>query len=651
MARRNESELKPRDGHLLKVGIFARISGCQDQKEQSLDDQIAHAKEAVRELYSGPVKFKIIKVKAKGERLDRRELKRLRRLLRSRRLDLLVMEDLGRLVRGVEAVKLLGIAVDHETRVIVLHDGIDTVEPGWEEDAISASRDHVSNQTHTSKRIKKKMMNRFLRFGGTAARPIAGYIVPPGAKTYDDWQIDPSATPIILEGAQRLRESLNCSELADWFNTTGFQRGPLARNQSWHGHDVRNFYANPLLIGRPGRGFRHTVKHHETGKRVSVKNPNGPQFYVAEHLRHLPDDLFEELNAKLAASNAHYRRPLVNGVDDRKGVPRKRTKFPGQFARCLYCGRVYVWGANGVTANLMCSGSRTWNCWNSIGFSGELACRKITEAICHLLRGLDGFESQFRELVADAQQARCSGLDEKWSLLQRDEALLFVQRENVQRAIVDCGPTELVKQLLAKVESQQRELAHRRRQLERLAERKLHLPDSPASLLQALEEEFQRLAIDSPEFGRLLQRLVPEFYVYAVRLCDGGPPQARAKLTLNLAGVAPDLNLVPGLESLLTPTLTLDLFDLPQRVRHLADCVRLQAAGLQQREIAVQLPEPITQTAVYDALALHRKMQVLHLTDPYLTLLEPPADYKKLRRHNHPRYEFKPLPDYKPPVL
>lgn len=67
MARRNECELKPRDGQVLRVGIFARISGCQNQKEQSLDDQVAHAKEAVRELYSGPVKFKIIKVKAKGD--------------------------------------------------------------------------------------------------------------------------------------------------------------------------------------------------------------------------------------------------------------------------------------------------------------------------------------------------------------------------------------------------------------------------------------------------------------------------------------------------------------------------------------------------------------------------------------------------------
>ena len=33
-------------------------------------------------------------------------------------LDLLVVEDVGRLVRGVEAVRIWGIAVDHGTRCI-----------------------------------------------------------------------------------------------------------------------------------------------------------------------------------------------------------------------------------------------------------------------------------------------------------------------------------------------------------------------------------------------------------------------------------------------------------------------------------------------------------------------------------------------------
>lgn len=90
-------------------------------------------------------------------------------MLLSRKLDLLVMEDLGRLVRGTEAVRLCGIAVDHGTRVIAPNDCIDTAEESWEEDVISACRDHVGHNAHTSKRLKQKLMNLFKRKRGSDA--------------------------------------------------------------------------------------------------------------------------------------------------------------------------------------------------------------------------------------------------------------------------------------------------------------------------------------------------------------------------------------------------------------------------------------------------------------------------------------------------
>lgn len=195
---------QPRNGHTLVVGIVARISGCQNQKELSLDDQVDHAKQEIAQFYVGPVDYRIIATKGKGERLDRPELVEIEVMLRSRKLDLLVAEDIGRMVRGAEAVHICGIAVDHGTRVIAPNDCIDTADDSWEEDVISACRDHVGHNAHTSKRLKQKLMNRFKKFGGAVALPVAGYIKPEGAKTYDDWLKDDAATPIIKEGARRL---------------------------------------------------------------------------------------------------------------------------------------------------------------------------------------------------------------------------------------------------------------------------------------------------------------------------------------------------------------------------------------------------------------------------------------------------------------
>ena len=227
----SNSSLQPRNGHTLVVGIVARISGCQNQKELSLQDQEDHGKEVVAEMYNGPVEYRIIATKGKGERLDRPELVEIEAEVRTREIDLYIMEDVGRLVRGAEAVRLWGIAVDHGTRCMAPNDCCDTADESWEEDLLSACRDHVGHNAHTSKRIKQKKMNRFKKFGGSTPCETYGYIKPPGTKTFDDWLKDDSATPIIQEGARRLKATLNCSSIGDWLNQQGVPVGRFCRRK------------------------------------------------------------------------------------------------------------------------------------------------------------------------------------------------------------------------------------------------------------------------------------------------------------------------------------------------------------------------------------------------------------------------------------
>jgi site-specific DNA recombinase len=228
-------------------------------------------------LYEGPVVFRIISTKGKGERLDRPELEEAEAAYNSGKYDLFVYDDLSRLIRGGEAARLLGVGVDHGTRSICIEDGIDTDDGTWEVDALNACSENVAHNERTSKRIKQKCMNRFKKFGWTTRRRIAGYIVPPGAKSYDDWQKDDSWVPTIQEGARLLRKCLDCAIVADYFNQQNFPVGPYTRRKDWYGPMVRRFFANSLLKGMPQRGAKHTVKHHGSGRRTSVKNPEGVQ--------------------------------------------------------------------------------------------------------------------------------------------------------------------------------------------------------------------------------------------------------------------------------------------------------------------------------------------------------------------------------------
>ncbi len=652
MRSHREAPLEPRNGHTLVVGIVARISGCQNQKELSLEDQEDHAKQVVADYFQGPVEYRVIATKGKGERLDWPELEQIEAMLRTRELDLLVAEDIGRMIRGSHAVRLCGIAVDHGTRVLAPNDCIDTADGNWEEDVLDACRQHVGHNAHTSKRLKQKLMNRFTKFGGATAREIYGYIKPEGSKTYEDWKKDPAAEPIYEEWKRRLLETSNCSAVADWLNQQGVPTGKYSRRKSWNGAMVRRITANPLLKGMPRRGRTHTVKHHETGRRVSVKNPKGPCYFECPHLAFWTAEEFDELNALLDKSNQHFQRKRVNGTDPLLHVSRKRTRFPGQHACCWYCGRQYVWGGNGVKENLMCSGSRERRCWNSIGFSGTLAAERIAAAIKQELIQLQGFDAQFRGLVEQAHREGSGDLRQRWEQLEREEAALSQQEKNVQDAIAACGAKPLLLQKLTELEALRRSQSQQRRALERLASRRLELPKSVSQLHQMLEERLAALALDSPEFGELLRQLVPRFHVYLVRLCDGGHLLPRANLTLNLKSLAPDTKYVSGMDALLRRELTLDLFERPpQRERIRVEAVCLVAKGLDQRTIVSYLSEKATVTAVQNALALDRQMKNLDLSTPYLVIQGPPTDYPKLRRHKNPKYRFEPLTDDQRPTI
>ena len=415
---------------------------------------------------------------------------------------------------------------------------------------------------------------------------------------------------------------------------------------------VRRYYRNPLLKGMPCRGKRHTIKHHEKGRRVSVPNPKGPVFRECPHLAHLDPMEFDELNALLETKNDKYHRKLVNGIDPLWQVSRKRTRFPGQHACCWYCGWHFVWGGNGAIEDLMCSSTREWHCWNSVGFDGELAAQRLVSAITGALYQLDGFDDQFAAMVTQARQSGAGGQAARWQKLLSGEESLAREKANFQAAIAKYGPVDLLDTKFEELSAREKELARERYQLEQLKHKELCLPQSTLHLREMLEEEFRRLAVDSPEFGELMRRLVPEFHVYQVRLLDGGHLLSRARVKLALGGIVPDTEQVPGLSALLTKVLTLDLFDRPpQRERIRKDAVRLAMQDTTQRQIAAQLEERPTLPAVQRALALDRLMRDRGLTSPYLLVTEPPEDYPKLRRHKNPRYRFEPREGYQRPAL
>jgi site-specific DNA recombinase len=365
----------------------------------------------------------------------------------------------------------------------------------------------------------------------------------------------------------------------------------------------------------------------------------------------IPAIEFDELNALLAEKNSNRgRKPYANGNDPLKGIPRKRTRFPGQHARCWYCGRIYVWGGNGIKDNLQCTGSRNWKCWNSIGLKGSLFCQHVVDSISQMLGQIQGLDETFRQILDAESKSPEPGYELERSNLTSDEQALKRERQNYLDAIGMYGPDPEIGGRLEELKAKLNKLAVRKAALNRKTVSMSDVPQSASELANLLEEEFLNLAVDSYEFGAMLPKIVPEVFVYCVRLCDGGPLLPRAKFTVDLSGSfegeAPET-----LREMLIQEFTVDVFEVPKRERIRRQVIDMVSRGLKQKQIAEGFEEPVSRKLVNQSIQLTEYMAASGITDPLEVQLAPPTDLKKVRRHLNSRYSFSMEEGYQPSTI
>ncbi len=373
--------LIPRNGHTLRVLGVARISTI-NQDQQSLADQEALHRRWVLQHYDGAAEFKIVATRGSGEWLDREELTDIQRNVDSREYALVLMEDLGRYLRGFSAIAFCGTCVDASTRLIAINDHLDTASEGWDDHALFASWRHKRYNDDTSKRIKQRLGNRFEKDGAVFQCEIYGYIKPPDCTSDEQVQKDTAATAVYDKWFDLLEQGGSFAEVADWLNEQQISTGPYCRGKKWTGKMVGRITFNPILKGLRLRNRMHTVKHHGSGHRKSVKAP--PEMRKTRscpHLAHIEPDHYDRVVEMVRRRNDIYRRKLHNGEDPLQGRPKKRTRWPGQHCYCGICKRMLVYGAHGQNDHLVCRGTAEHKCWNAVSFDARLGAKKLVARI------------------------------------------------------------------------------------------------------------------------------------------------------------------------------------------------------------------------------------------------------------------------------
>jgi site-specific DNA recombinase len=140
-----------------------------------------------------------------------------------------------------------------------------------------------------------------------------------------------------------------------------------------------------------------------------------------------------------------------------------------------------------------------------------------------------------------------------------------------------------------------------------------------------------------------LRAVTGKIHVWPFRSIDGGHIVLRAKFRFTLASLLSEKRLRDVLQTPLERIVTLDLFEPTQRIRHREQIMEIRK-NRTEREAAAAAG--ITTTAANHAARLGRLMQQQGLSDPYVLVTKPPADYSMLRRHKHHRFHFEPLTGY-----
>lgn len=654
------NELQPaltaHNGHTLRVLVPCRVSnpGPGKQDIRSLADQEALHRRWLDEHTSLPVDVTVVAGSGSGECLERAEYLRTMDLVESGHFDLVLTEDLGRIVRRIHAHLFCELCVDHGVRLIALNDHIDTWESGWQDRSIFSAWHHERSNRDTSDRIKRTHRSRFTQ-GHCLSLPIFGYRKQPGAKSDADLEKIPDAAPIYKEWFERLEKGEHYSEIADWLNANNVSPGPYARKPKWDGTMVGAVSHNILLKGYRYRNKRKTARNNTSGRYKSQKaDPKDLLLRHVPHLAFFEEAYYDRVIADVDARNAIYRR---NGKDKRnwdpcQNRPKKRTRFPGQTIYCGVCGRLYVFGGHGQKDHLMCDGARGYKCWNGITVDGPLATAKIADAVFAEIQALEDFDTAFLGMVNDDARRLDASRNHRLQEIRRELHAVRQEIENLMTFIRGGDSSDHVRrELHCLEEDREKPLVREQEKLNRMPRHVIELP-SAVEIKATAGEAFRDLAMDSFEYAKRMRMVTGKIYVYPFRLCEGRPLVLRAKLRLALANLLPDEGLREVLQRPLERVLRIDLFNAPQRV---AFCEKVSSArqevdasGRKRRERDVAASLGITVAAAQRAAALDRLMKQQGLPDPYVRLLEPPSDYPKLRRHHHPRYRFESLPGHIP---
>ena len=612
------------EGRPLRVAVPGRISK-PTQDRDSISSQHEDVDSWLQRVVQGPFEAHHYGEQESGWVPDRDSMVLVEELVEAGEVDVVVALELREIYRNPSFHwRFVQKCIDNNVRVILINNNVDTADPNWEVAMHTASMLTGMERPVVRQRVQRKAKYSF-KYGGMVGKIKYGYrkLSREEAKSGNFGPVGlrvaklPECTQTIRKICDHFRADNSYAWIADWLNDEGIDPGPYVEGGKWTPRLVRELLSDLILSGK--RRFRVTVNRmlYETGKPRREPNSEKPDMNEYPCLAHISVEEHEEILRLIAERKRQSAAGQKKGKDSPNwNRPRSRSLWPGQHARCRVCGGLmYRYGAVLRCRNTVPAGTR--ECWNHLNIDYEYVFDKVLGWTIGVLAELPDMEAKLIE-AARVEYDRTLHRKNR-SVRAIDHRITQVEKEiaNLQKAIRLGGPLE---SLVAELTLLDTALTDARAERKRLEAPEHAIDQFPRDdeVRRRLPEILRHLAATSLDFADLMRRLLPEFVIFPVQALDSTAIKARAKLTLRLDEWQSQDE--PRFER----SITLDLFDPPDHIEHMAACAEVAARepNLTLMEIGEKLG--INRMTVKRARDYWKRMKTMGVTDPYRELLEKP---------------------------
>lgn len=512
-----------------KTVLYARYSSDMQRRESCPDQERNIRTGLARKSIDTNDAFVIHDEAESGTKTDREKFEQLRAMIARGEVGILAVDDQSRLTRADNAFSFIQDLVYSGGRFFSTGEGIDTAEPGWELRVKVMELHNSTTIRELGHRVRRGQEGRVLDDGsaGDIRFGYESYFLDP------NWADAPRRGPKPKKGVRIFEDEARwVRQVFAWFSVSGWSIGQIARELTrlnipkghrsskagWHHEQVRRMLSCQKYIGWWPWGATTTIRNSKGQKKQIPVSPEQQQLRHRPDLRIIEQDIWEKVQRRLAQLKELFG---VKAGQQRRGPKVHPSEvYPrsllGGLLVCGACGTKLWYRGSGPRLYYACPAYRKGLCPMASQVPAVLAEEALTGFLTDLLSALPEWLHNVYQRTRELLHEALAEVPEQH--LRDGKRLAEVERQidNLVAALAEGTLNSgAVKEKLAALEAEARQLRERIESYEKLREGEVTLPNDD-TLATELGQWIGALNADQTRAASVLRQAVGPVAAHAI---------------------------------------------------------------------------------------------------------------------------------------